>query len=148
MESQMKELYRHTQFALAIVASVDIAMLVSLYLFLTTRMLPALFLGVFFFIATCLFYALTVIGTRDALEIRFGIGLIRKRFKIKGIAAVRPYRTSFWHGWGIHNCSDGLIFNATGFDAVHLTMANGKKYIIGTNDGTRLINFIEEYRRS
>lgn len=144
----MKEIYRHTQFALAIVGAVDIAMLVCLYLFITTRMWPAFFLVVFFLVATCLFFALTVIGSSDTLEIRFGIGLIRKRFKLREIVSARPYRTSFWSGWGIHKCSDGLIFNASGFDAVHLTMADGKKYIIGTNDRIRLLNFIEEHRRS
>jgi hypothetical protein len=144
----MAEIYRHTQIAYAILLPVDAAVLASIYYGVTTGTVAPLLLAVGFGAVSALFFGLTVIGTADALEIAFGIGLIRRRFKIKEMLSARPYRTSFWHGWGIHRCGDGTIYNVSGFDAIHLTMIDGKQYIIGTNDRDRLLRHIEEYRRS
>jgi hypothetical protein len=138
----MPEIYRHTQLGLAVIIPVDAAMLVSLYFVIRTGALPGILLLVFLGVLSMLFFGLTVIGTHDYLEVRFGIGLIKKRFELKGIVAVRPYRTSIWQGWGIHYSRDGLVYNISGFDAVHITMIDGRKYIIGTNDRDRLLHFI------
>ena len=143
----MPEIYRHTQLGIAVLVPVELVALVALYFFISTHEVSALILFVAFAVVSCLFFALTVIGTDTTLEVRFGAGLIRKRFKIKDIISVQPYRTTFWHGWGIHRSGDGLIMNVSGYDAVQLTMIDGNKYIIGTDDRTRLLNFLQEYRR-
>ena len=144
----MAEIYKHTQVAYAILLPVEAAVLACVYFGITTRTLAPLVAAVGLAALSALFFGLTVTGTEEILEIAFGAGLIRRRFKIKDIVSARPYRTAFWHGWGIHRCGDGTIYNVSGFDAVHLTMTDGMSYIIGTNDRDRLLRHIEEYRRS
>jgi hypothetical protein len=97
---------------------------------------------------TYLFYSLALIGTHETLQIRFGIGLIRKTLRLEDIETVEPFRTSFWHGWGIHYSPDGMVFNISGYDAVRLTMSDRKRYIIGTDDRDRLMRYIEANRRA
>jgi hypothetical protein len=142
----MAEFYRRTQIALFILIPVDTVMVILLYLGARNQSLPFLLTAVGLGVMASLFYGLTVTGTEDTLEIRFGVGLIKRQFKLKEIVSALPYRTNFWHGWGIHYSGDGTIYNASGFDAVQITMMNGKKYIIGTNDQAGLLRYIEEHR--
>ena len=144
----MQILYRHTQIAWAIIVPADVGALVCLYLVFALDMTGA---AVGFFVlmlVTYLFYALKIVGTDETIQVRFGIGLIRKTFRIRDIHTVEPFRTSFWHGWGIHYSPDGTVFNISGFDAVRLTMAGGKRYIIGTDDRDRFMRYIEANRRA
>jgi hypothetical protein len=141
-------LYKHTQVAWPIIIPADVGAFVFLYLTLAE---DTAFAALGFFIlamVTYLFYALTVVGTDETLQIRFGIGLIRKTFRLEDIRAIEPFRTSFWHGWGIHFSPDGTVFNVSGYDAVRLTMADRKRYIIGTDDRDRLIRYVNANRRT
>jgi hypothetical protein len=141
-------LYKHTQIAWPIIIPADLGALVCLYLVFAEDMTVAA-IGFFVLVLlTYLFYALTVVGTGETIQVRFGIGLIRKTFHIRDIHTVEPFRTSFWHGWGIHYSPDGTVFNISGFDAIRLTMADGKRYIIGTDDRDRLMRYIEANRRA
>jgi hypothetical protein len=142
----MQVLYKHTQMAWAIIIPVDIAALVCLYLALAKGIIPAAILFFFLVLLTYLFYRLTVIGTEQTLELRFGIGIIRKKFKLSEIMTAQPHRTHCWNGWGIRPTSDGLLFNVSGYDAVKLTMTNGKRYIIGTDEPDHLLRFIQSHR--
>jgi hypothetical protein len=142
----MAEIYRRTQMAYAILIPIDVIVIVCIYLGITTQMPVYLLVAVGLAIAGSLFFGLTVVGTEDTLRIAFGVGLIKREFKIAEMLSVRPYRTAFWQGWGIHRCSDGTIYNVSGFEAIQLTMLDGKKYIIGTNDQRRLLTYIEERR--
>jgi hypothetical protein len=141
-------LYKHTQVAWHIILPADIAALVCLYL-VFARGITLAAIGFFVLVLmTYLFYALTVTGTEETLQVKFGIGLIRKSFRLRDIYSVEPFRTSFWHGWGIHYSPDGTVFNVSGFGAVRLTMTGGKRYIIGTDDGDRLRRYIEANRQA
>lgn len=139
--------YRHTQVAWAIIVPADIAALVCLYLAMTKASAAAAIAFFGLLIMTYLFYGLTVIGTQDILEARFGIGLIRKRLRLGEILTAQPYRTSIWQGWGIRASADGLVLNVSGYEAVRITMTSGKHYIIGTNEPARLMRFLEQHRR-
>jgi hypothetical protein len=141
-------LYKHTQIAWRIIVPADLAALVCLYLvFVKDISLAAV--GFFILvILSYLFYALTVTGTGETLQIKFGIGLISKTFKLSDIQTVEPFRTSFWHGWGIHYSPGGIVFNVSGYDAVRLTMSGRQRYIIGTDDRDRLMRYIEANRRA
>lgn len=139
--------YRHTQVAWAIIVPADLAALACLYLAMTKASAPAAITFFGLLIMTYLFYGLTVIGTQETLEVRFGIGLIRKRFRLSEILTAQPYRTSLWQGWGIRTSGDGLILNVSGYEAVRITMTDGKRYIIGTDEPIRLLRFLEQYGR-
>ena len=143
----MQALYRNTQMGWAVIIPVEGVALVCLYLALAKGVLMAGFLFFFLLILTYLFYSLTVTGTSDTLELRFGVGLVRKKFKLGQIMTAQPHKTKWWDGWGIHYTSQGLLFNVSGFDAVKLTMTDGKRYIIGTNDPGGLLIFIQSHRK-
>ena len=144
----MQILYKHMQIAWPIIIPADLGALVCLYLVFTQDLRPAAIAFFILILATYLFYALTIIGTDETIQVRFGIGLIRRTFIIKDIETVEPSRTSFWHGWGIHFSPDGTVFNISGYDAVRFTMRDGKRYIIGTDDRDRFMRYIEANRRA
>jgi len=60
---------------------------------------PALLL--LFLILLTLFATLTLTGLQDYLEIRFGVGLIRKKFYYKDIRLCSVQKNSAIYGWGI-----------------------------------------------
>lgn len=144
----MQVLYKHTQIAWRIIIPADLAALVCLYLVFVKDITLAAVGFFILVILTYLFYALTVIGTEETIQIKFGIGLIRKTFNLKGIHTVEPFRTSLWHGWGIHYSPDGTVFNVSGYDAIRVTMSGGERYVIGTDDRDRLMRYIEANRRA
>jgi hypothetical protein len=80
-----------------------------------------------------LFSSLTVVITEEYLEIRFGYGLIRKRFKLKDIESCQVVRNPWYYGWGIRLTPHGWLYRVSGRDAVEIKIRNGKKYRIGTN---------------
>ena len=86
------------------------------------------------------FSTLTVAIDGQFLKIRFGWGIFRKKFPISGIAAVRKVKNHWYYGWGIRLWfwPKMWIFNVSGFDAIELTMKNGKVYRIGTDEPEKL----------
>ena len=70
---------------------------------------------------------------RDSLA-SFGIGIIRKRVRLAEIAGCEPIRIRWWYGWGIHLTPYGWLYNVSGFDAVAITLLDGRKFALGTDD--------------
>jgi hypothetical protein len=97
---------------------------------------------VFFFILLALFATLTVTGFQDHLEIKFGIGLIRKRFYYKDIRSCSAKKNSFIYGWGIRAIPGGWLYNVSGLWSVQLDMKSGKIYRVGTAEPEKLEQFI------
>ena len=85
-----------------------------------------------------LFHSLTVRVDEEAVALRFGIGIIRRRFPIAAIESARAIRNPWYCGWGIRRIRNGWLFNVSGFDAVELGMADGRRYRIGTDEPDRL----------
>jgi len=82
------------------------------------------------------FSTLTVVIDGQFLKIRFGWGIFRKKFPLSDIAAVRKVKNHWYYGWGIRLWfwPHMWVFNVSGFDAVELTMKNGRIYRIGTDE--------------
>ncbi len=81
-----------------------------------------------------LFGSLTVEVDRSEVRLRFGVGLIRRTWKVKDIASAEAVRNPWYTGWGIRYLPGRTVYNVSGFDAVEITLKNGKRYRIGTND--------------
>jgi hypothetical protein len=92
-----------------------------------------------------LFYKLTVRINNAILCASFGIGLIRKRVPTAEIAACEPIRIRWWYGWGIHLTPYDWLYNVSGLDAVAITLRNGRKFALGTNDPHGLADAIWKY---
>jgi len=81
-----------------------------------------------------LFYKLTIRIDNGTLRALFGIGLIRKEAQLAQIAGCEPIRIRWWYGWGIHVTPYGWLYNVAGWDAVVITLRDGRKFSLGTDD--------------
>lgn len=108
---------------------------------------PLLFTVPLLVIAGLLFYSLTIEVADGELRWHFGPGLIRKSARLADIASVEVARTSFIEGWGIHYSRFGWLYNVSGFDAVAVTLKNGKRFALGTDDASALANCLNAARQ-
>ena len=93
-----------------------------------------LIVSVVLLITLALFYKLTITINEETLSASFGIGMIRKRVSVAEIAACEPIRIRWWYGWGIHLTPYGWLYNVSGLDAVAITLRNGRKFALGSDD--------------
>ncbi|HSB02578.1 MAG TPA: hypothetical protein VLE49_18150 [Anaerolineales bacterium] len=136
--------YKHTQIGYLLIIVFGAAALLVGNLMIATNFNPATVLLLAFMIL-CLgsFATLTVEVEDQAVNLRFGIGLIRKRFLLKEVEASRVVKNPLYYAWGIHVIPDGWIFNVSGLEAIELQLKNGRKYRIGTDDVHGLANAVE-----
>jgi len=86
-----------------------------------------------------LFWKLTITVDRETLRAAFGIGLVRKTVPVADIAACEPIRIRWWWGWGIHLTPYGWLYNVSGLDAVVITLRNGRRFCLGTDQPNELV---------
>ncbi len=84
-------------------------------------------------VALVLFSSLTVVIWEEELEVRFGPGPIRKRFKLNEIESCKVVKNHWYYGWGIRLTPHGVLYNVSGFYAVEIKLRMGKKFRIGTD---------------
>ncbi len=135
----MASTYRHTQVGVVTVISILAALAVITWIGFRGGWSPLLF----FALATTfgvgiLFSSLTVEIGEDAVDCRFGPGLIRKRIAVQDIRGVEAVRNPWYYGWGIHYTPRGWLYNVSGLDAVELTLASGKVFRVGTDEPAAL----------
>jgi len=88
------------------------------------------------------FRSLTVELRDGVLSLRYGNGLIAKRFTVSEIREARAVRNHWYFGWGIRLIPHGWLYNVYGLDAVEIRMANRKVYRIGTDEPHDLLTAI------
>ncbi|MCK5534936.1 hypothetical protein KAI68_07450 [bacterium] len=139
-------MYKHTQFGMFVVALLGAAIFFVGYFSgaVDVNRASVLILSVILLCSIILFFKLTVVGNKDFVEIKFGIGLIRKKFYFKEIKSCEVIRNKWWYGYGIRKSPKGWLFNISGLDAVALSMKNGKVYRIGTDEPQKLSEFIQK----
>lgn len=136
--------YKHTQIGYLLIAALGAATLMIGYLTVATNFsLEAILLLVFMTLCLALFATLTVEVNDRAINIRFGMGVIRKRVPLEDVQAYRAVKNPWYYGWGIHVIPGGWIFNVSGSESIELEMKNGRKYRIGTDDVQGLANAIK-----
>ena len=108
----------------------------------TLRSIPLLASSAIVFACAILFDSLTVRVSNDHVEIRFGIGMIRKQFNVDNIKTATIVKNKWYYGWGIRLTPHGWLYNVSGLDAVEILMHNGKQYRIGTDQPNELENAI------
>ena len=150
--------YRHTQFGKVIVVAIGTGIVILIAsAAIPLAVLPtsawvvematitllggiAVVLG----IVLALFASLTVEIDAEHLRIRFGIGLIRKRFSLDQIDTCLPVSNPWIYGWGIRLTPHGWLYNVSGLEAVELKMKNGKTCRIGTDEPEALTAALQE----
>lgn len=139
--------YHHKQPGTVIVACCCAVIPIPFVLAAWTSGVPPLFWALWaggLLLVILLFASLTVEIAGGHLRIRFGIGLIRKRWPLDEIEGCRPSRTSWLYGWGIRKIPGAWLYNVSGLDAVELKMKSGKAVRIGTDGPQALCAALEE----
>lgn len=133
--------YSHTQIGWVIIIALGLATI-----YVMVREFPHIPFVVLAILGICLilFPTLTVMSDPDSLEIRFGSGIIRKRFLFKDIESCRVVKNPWYYGWGIRCIPHGWMYNVSGLYAVEIQMKNGKRYRIGTDVPEELAQFIRQ----
>jgi len=126
--------YQHTQFGyfIIIVLAVGLLLVAGLMAIHGFNWI-ALSVLIFFGVSLALFATLTVVIWEDILEIRFGLGLIRKKFHLKDIESCQVVKNSWYYGWGIRLTPHGWLYNVSGSYAVEIRKKTGERYRIGTD---------------
>ena len=126
--------YEHTQVGYLIIVAMA-ATMVLIGIVLANAGINWIAIGVLIIIAVALvlFCSLTVVIWEEELEVRFGPGPIRKRFKLNEIESCKVVKNHWYNGWGIRLIPHGILYNVSGFYAVEIKLRTGKQYRIGTN---------------
>ncbi|MFC1980834.1 hypothetical protein ACFLVN_01120 [Chloroflexota bacterium] len=126
--------YEHTQVGYLIIV-VMAAVMVLIGIVLAKSGINGIAIGVLIIIAVLLvlFSSLTVVIWEEELEVRFGPGPIRKRFKLNEIESCKVVKNHWYNGWGIRLIPHGILYNVSGFYAVEIKLRTGKQYRIGTD---------------
>jgi hypothetical protein len=126
--------YEHTQVGYLIIASIA-AVMVLIGVILANTGINWIAIGVLVVIAVALvlFSSLTVVIWEEELEVRFGPGPIRKRFKLNEIESCQVVKNHWYYGWGIRLTPHGVLYNVSGFYAVEIKLRTGNKFRIGTD---------------
>ncbi len=104
----------------------------------------ALVVLVLLIVAMITYSSLTVTIMDDTLEVRFGPGLIRRRYRLADVESSRVVRNRFYYGWGTRLTPHGWLYNVSGLDAVEVQFKAGRKVRIGTDEPQTLDVAIRE----
>ena len=136
--------YQHTQtgYLILFVALVVIVFFAWLYWAIPETephfIIAALMAAIVFILVS--FSTLTVTIDEQFVRIQFGYGIFRKKFLLSEITSATAVKNHWYYGWGIRIWFWPYmwIYNVSGFDAVEITMRDGKIYRIGTDVPTEL----------
>ncbi len=136
--------YRHTQIGwVTIVALAVVGLMTAPFLWMLELAVGAVILGVVLALSLALFWRLSVTVDDHELVFGFGVGLIRKRVPLAEVRHFQPVRNPWYYGWGIHFFPGGVLYNVSGFEAVELSLTNGKRLRVGTDQPNALCRAIE-----
>ncbi len=92
-----------------------------------------------FLVLLTLFHSLNVAVTREEINLRFGVGFIRKKIAVADIRSASVARNRWYYGWGIRVTPHGWLYNVSGLNAVEIDRTKGKNIRIGTNEPGELL---------
>jgi hypothetical protein len=141
----MQNRYEHTQVGyLIIIAVLATLILIGIILALAGFNWIAFAVMVLLAATLVLFSSLTVVIEDDILEVRFGPGLIHRRFNLSDIESTRVVKNPWYYGWGLRGTPHGRLYNVSGFYGVEIKLINGTQVRIGTDVPRELNRAIEQ----
>ena len=90
-------------------------------------------------VVLALFHSLTVRVSKNELQIVFGIGVISRTWQTADIEDFVAVKNHWILGWGIKRFRGGWLYNVSGQDAVEISLRNGTKFRIGTDEPRELL---------
>jgi hypothetical protein len=80
----------------------------------------------------------------DRLVWRFGwLPWPRWQVELDDIVAVETARTRWIEGWGLRFTGEGMLYNASGTQAVRLTLRNGRRLRLGSQKSQHLVQVLQ-----
>jgi hypothetical protein len=125
--------YEHTQIGHVIIWCVIAMLLVLNGGLIGQRALP-LTASIILLVCLVLFYRLKITIDGKTLCASIGVGVICKKVRLAEIVGCEPVRIRWWYGWGIHLTPYGWLYNVSGFDAVRISLRDGRTLALGTDD--------------
>ncbi|HSG17192.1 MAG TPA: hypothetical protein VLE70_12835 [Anaerolineae bacterium] len=136
--------YKHTQIGYSLINSYTFVFLVIGVVNIVTEFAPLALLALIFILLTIsTFASLTVTVDKRVIGLRFGVGIIRKEFKLADIERYQAVENPWYYLSGIRYTPRGWLFAVSGDSAVELEMKNGKYYRIGTDEPEKLIQALD-----
>jgi len=130
--------YEHTQIGQVIIWAVLAIILIGNGGLIGHHAAPAI-ISIILLVCLVLFYRLKITIDDENLCASFGPGIIRKKVRLAEIVRCDPIRIRWWYGWGIHLTPYGWLYNVSGFNAVAITLRDGRKFALGTDDPHGLV---------
>ncbi len=141
--------YRHSQIGDALIyPMIAIAFLVGILVASVSSVRLGLFLATLVVITAATFYKLTIEVDETHVRAIFGPKFTFRKIKIADITACEPIRIRWWYGWGIHFTPYGWLYNVSGWDAVAMTLRNGRRVSLGTDQPEELSAAIRRFASS
>ena len=134
--------YEHTQIGHVIIWSLLAIILIANVLTGALAHWPAVVVSLILLVCLVLFYKLRITIKDQTLCASFGPGIIGKRIRLAEIMGCEAIRIRWWYGWGIHLTPYGWLYNVSGFDAVSITLRDGRKFALCTDDPHGLVDAI------
>jgi hypothetical protein len=127
--------YHHTQIGWVIIGvTTALAAFVPWQLPAGRLVFAGLFGSVLLFFGT-----LTVEVDAERLRLWFGLGLVRKTIPLASVEAWQAVRSPWYTGWGIRLGPGYVLWNVSGWDAVELALAGGRRFRVGTDEPGELV---------
>ena len=137
--------YHHRQFGAFVLAIGGLSiLLLGLFLYLVEAHPVGIAVLILLVLCFSSFPTLTVEVTETDIFLRFGLGLIRKRFSLSSVRSAKAVRNKWYFGLGIRMLPKGWMYNVSGLDAVELEMMDGGIHRIGTDQPTELLRAIRD----
>jgi hypothetical protein len=133
--------YEHTQIGHVIIWSL-LAIILVASSGLIGHHAPPVIISIILLVCLLLFYRLKITIGGETLCASFGPGVIRRKVRLAEIVGCEAVRIRWWYGWGIHLTPYGWLYNVSGFNAVAMTLHDGRKIAFGTDDPGGLVDAI------
>ena len=128
--------YQHTQIGHVIIWSLLAIILIASGGLMGSSLHPEppVIVSIILLVCLVLFCKLRIAIDDETLGASFGPGIIRRKVRLAEIVRCDPIRIRWWYGCGIHLTPYGWLYNVSGFDAVAITLRDGRKFALGTDD--------------
>ena len=135
--------YEHTQTGYVVIWSPLAIILIASGGLISHHPAPVI-VSIFLVVCLVLFYRLKISIEDETLCASFGLGVIHKKVRLAEIVSCEPIRIRWWYGWGIHLTPCGWLYSVSGLDAVAITLRDGKRLALGTDDPHGLVAAIRD----
>lgn len=138
--------YRHTQIGHLMIAALLGGLVLVAHVAAATHFHWTTVVGLVLLVAALATFAtLTVEVTPEAVQVRLGPGLVRRRVRLSQIESVALVRNAWYYGWGIRLIPRGWLWRVSGLRAVELRLRNGRRFAIGSDEPQSLADAIASH---